>query len=75
MISARPFELLGIPADRLDEANVAREKLVEMAVEMDDGAMEAYLEGQEPSVATLKACIRQGGAGRRLRARAVRKRV
>ena len=29
-------------------------------LEFDDKAMEAYLAGQEPSVETLKACIRKG---------------
>ena len=49
-----------IPADLADKAAEYREKLVEMAVEMDDSAMEAYLEGNEPSIETLKACIRKG---------------
>ena len=49
-----------IPADLADKAAEYREKLIEMAVEQDDAAMEAYLEGEEPSVATLKACIRKG---------------
>ena len=31
-----------------------------MAVEMDDAAMEAYLEGKEPDLATLIKCIRKG---------------
>jgi elongation factor G len=34
--------------------------LIETAVEMDDAAMEAYLEGKEPDLATLKKCIRKG---------------
>ena len=36
-----------------------REKLVEAAVEQDDDAMEAYLEGNEPDVASLRAMIRK----------------
>ena len=32
--------------------------LVEIAVEQDDAAMEAYLDGTEPDAETLKACIR-----------------
>jgi len=36
-----------------------REKLVEAAVEQDDDAMEAYLEGTEPDVASLRKMIRQ----------------
>ena len=49
-----------IPADLLDEALEAREALIETAVEMDDAAMEAYLEGQEPDEETLVRCIRKG---------------
>ncbi|NBX66867.1 MAG: elongation factor G [Proteobacteria bacterium] len=49
-----------IPADLLEKAKEYREKLIERAVEMDDAAMEAYLEGKEPDMATLKACIRKG---------------
>ncbi|OYW44284.1 MAG: elongation factor G [Sphingomonadales bacterium 32-68-7] len=49
-----------IPADMADEASLYRSELIELAVEQDDDAMEAYLEGQEPDVATLKALIRKG---------------
>jgi len=49
-----------VPADLADKAAEYREKLVELAVEQDDEAMEAYLEGTEPDVATLKALIRKG---------------
>src|SRR3977135_2183963 len=37
-----------------------RHELVESAVEQDDVALEAYLGGEEPDVATLKRCIRKG---------------
>ncbi|MCE8007038.1 elongation factor G [Aestuariivita sp.] len=37
-----------------------RGKLIETAVEMDDDAMMAYLEGEEPDVATLRELIRKG---------------
>jgi len=37
-----------------------REKLVELAVEQDEDALMAYLEGEEPDVATLKELIRVG---------------
>jgi len=43
-----------------DQADEWRAKLIETAVEMDDDAMEAYLEGEEPDVATLRKLIRQG---------------
>jgi elongation factor G len=49
-----------IPADLKDEAAEYRERLIELAVEQDDDAMEAYLEGNMPDVATLKALIRKG---------------
>jgi elongation factor G len=49
-----------IPADLQAKAAEYREKLIEIAVEQDDAAMEAYLEGNEPDTATLKACIRKG---------------
>ena len=48
-----------IPAELLDQAKEYREKLIEAAVELDDDAMTAYLEGNEPDVATLKRLIRK----------------
>ena len=54
------FSYEDIPADLVDKANEYREKLVELAVEQDDDAMEAYLDGTEPDEKTLKACIRKG---------------
>jgi elongation factor G len=54
------YEYIDIPAELADTAAAWREKLVETAVEQDDEAMEAYLEGNEPDEATLKKCIRKG---------------
>jgi elongation factor G len=54
------FEYQEIPADLADLAATARSELIEMAVEQDDDIMEAYLEGNEPDVATLKKLIRKG---------------
>src|SRR5246500_2177150 len=48
-----------IPADMKADCDAARNYLIENAVEMDDEAMEAYLEGAEPDVDTLKRCIRK----------------
>ena len=48
-----------IPAELMDQAKEYREKLVEAAVELDDDAMTAYLEGKEPDEATLKRLIRK----------------
>jgi len=57
------FELMDIPAELADKAAEAREKMVELAVEQDDAALEAYLEGNEPSEEVLKRCIRKGACG------------
>ncbi len=42
------------------KAEEMRAELVEIAVEMDDAAMEAYLEGNEPDELTLRKLIRKG---------------
>jgi elongation factor G len=52
------FEEKDIPADLADKAADYRSKLVEAAVDMDDVAMEAYLEGTEPDAQTLRRLIR-----------------
>ncbi|EAQ07816.1 MULTISPECIES: elongation factor G [Yoonia] len=49
-----------IRASLNDMALEWRGKLIELAVDMDDDAMEAYLEGQEPDVDTLRVLIRKG---------------
>jgi elongation factor G len=43
-----------------DKAAEMRAALVELAVEQDDDAMEAFLEGEEPDEATLRRLIRLG---------------
>ena len=50
---------IDIPAVMLDDAKKYREKMIEAAVELDDAAMTAYLEGKEPDEATLKRLIRK----------------
>ena len=54
------YNQVDIPADLAEKAAEYREKLIEHAVEQDDAAMEAYLEGNEPDIETLKTCIRKG---------------
>ena len=49
-----------IPANLAEEAAKYRMELIELVIDQDDDAMEAYLDGKEPDVATLKACIRKG---------------
>ncbi|WIV51076.1 elongation factor G [Marivivens sp. LCG002] len=49
-----------IRADLADLADEWRANMIELAVEQDDDAMEAYLEGNEPDEATLRKLIRKG---------------
>ncbi|MEM9616742.1 MAG: elongation factor G [Pseudomonadota bacterium] len=49
-----------IPADLADKAAEYREKMIETVVELDEGVMEAYLEGNEPDTETIKRLIRKG---------------
>jgi elongation factor G len=48
-----------IPPDLVDKAKEYREHMIEAAVELDDEAMTAYLEGHEPDEVTLKRLIRK----------------
>ncbi|KRT58737.1 elongation factor G, partial [endosymbiont of Ridgeia piscesae] len=54
------YEIQDVPADMTDAVEEWREKLIEKAVEQDDDAMEKYLEGEEPDLDTIHACIRKG---------------
>ncbi|CED70599.1 elongation factor G (EF-G) [Aliivibrio wodanis] len=54
------YEITDIPADMVDQVEEYREMLVETAVEQDDDLMEAYMEGEEPTIEQLKVCIRKG---------------
>src|SRR6185312_8332433 len=53
------YKDIDIPADMVEKANEYREKLIEAAVELDDDAMTAYLEGKMPDEATLKKLLRK----------------
>ncbi len=57
------FVVGDIPADLKEKAEEYHHRLVEMCVELDDAAMEAYLEGKQPDVETLKKLIRKGTIG------------
>ncbi len=52
-------EITGLPADLQAQAAEYREKLIEQLADVDDAIAEAYLEGEELSVETLKAAIRK----------------
>jgi elongation factor G len=54
------YEITDIPADMVEKAEQYRNDLIETAVEQDDDVMEAYLEGNEPDIDTIKKCIRKG---------------
>ena len=54
------FDIVDISPDLIEVAKAKREKLIEMAVEADDQAMEDYLDGKEISEEVLKKCIRKG---------------
>jgi len=54
------FDYVEIPDSMKVEAAGYRSRMIEAAVELDDDALEAYLDGNEPDVATLLRCIRKG---------------
>jgi len=54
------YEIQDVPADMVELVEEWREKLIETALEQDDDAMEKYLDGEEPDMETIKACIRKG---------------
>src|SRR5476649_1500478 len=54
------FEVVEIPADLKEQAAEYRAKLIDMAVEQDDEAMQKFLDGEEPNYDTLIKCIRKG---------------
>jgi elongation factor G len=53
------FHYEDIPADMLAKAEAARLELIEAAVDMDEDAMMAYLEGEMPDIPTIKRLIRK----------------
>ncbi|MEC7610012.1 MAG: GTP-binding protein, partial [Verrucomicrobiota bacterium] len=54
------YEIQEVPADMVEKVEEYRSALIETAIEQDDAAMEAYLDGTEPDEATLKMCVRKG---------------
>ncbi len=54
------WELRPVRDSLKDKAEELRSEMIEMAVEMDDDAMEAYLEGEEPDTDLLRKLIRKG---------------
>ncbi|KQQ84706.1 elongation factor G [Aureimonas sp. Leaf324] len=54
------WDVVEIPDDLKDKAAEYRELMIETAVEVDEAAMEAYLEGNMPNNEQLRALIRKG---------------
>ena len=54
------FEIVDIPADMVDDVEMYHEQLIETAVEQDDDLMMAYMDGEQPTIEQVKACIRKG---------------
>jgi len=54
------WDIVEIPADLKAKAEEYRERLIEAAVEMDEAALENYLEGKLPSNDEIRALIRKG---------------
>ena len=54
------WDVVPIPADLQERAEQFRERLIEVAVEADEAATEAYLEGNMPDKDQLRSLIRKG---------------
>ncbi len=54
------YKIEDVPEDMKEKVEEWRTQLIEKAVEQDDDAMEKYLEGEEPDMDVIKACIRKG---------------
>ena len=54
------YEITDVPADMVEKTDEYYEMLVETALEQDDELLEAYMEGEAPSVEDIKRCIRKG---------------
>jgi elongation factor G len=54
------WDVVEIPDDLKDQAEEYREKLIETVIEIDEAAMESYLEGKMPTNDEIRALVRQG---------------
>ncbi len=54
------FNYEDMPSDLQDKASKYREEMIETVVELDESAMEKYLEGEELDISTIKSLIRKG---------------
>ena len=54
------YTIEDVPADMVEKTDEYHEMLIETAVEQDDDLMEAYMEGEIPSIEDIQRCIRKG---------------
>jgi len=54
------YEITDVPADMVDDVEAYHELLIETALEQDDELLMAYMEGEMPTIAQIKHCIREG---------------
>lgn len=54
------YTIEDVPADMVEKTDEYYEMLVETALEQDDELLEAYMEGEAPSLEDIKRCIRKG---------------
>ena len=54
------YDIVDIPDDMKAQAEEYHQKMLDIIVEADDTAMEAYLEGKEIPLELVKTCIRKG---------------
>jgi elongation factor G len=54
------YKITDVPADMVDDVEAYREELIETALEQDDDLLEAYMEGEMPTIEQVKKCIRTG---------------
>ncbi len=58
--ASAPYREADVPAELLEQALRSRARLVEAAVEQDEAALQAYVNGEEIAVDVLRAAIRKG---------------
>jgi elongation factor G len=54
------YEITDVPVDMVDDVEAYHELLIETALEQDDELLMAYMEGEMPTIAQIKHCIREG---------------
>ncbi len=56
----RGFEELDVPAEHLEEAQMARHQMIEAAAEFEEELLDLFVEDQEPSVELILTALRKG---------------